>query len=397
MGVWPHFEKDEQDAVLAVLRSGKVNYWGGDEGRQFEKEFAEYHDAKYGVLVANGTLALELALVALGVEPGDEVVVPSKTFVATASSVFVRGAKPVCADVDIHSQNVTVETIDRVVTPKTKAIICVHFAGWPCEMDKIMDYAQARGLHVIEDCAQSHGAEYKGRKVGSWGHMAAFSFCQDKIMTTGGEGGMVLTNDKALWQKAWSYKDHGKSYDAVYNRAHPPGFRWLHEDFGTNWRMSEMQAAIGRVQLAKLSGWLNIRRELSAMLNEGLANIVGVRRPALVDSQVHSYYKYYLILDEDKLEAGWDRDKVVAELVARGVPALQGGCSEIYREKCFEKHGLQPVAPLKNASYLSRNCIMLPMHHNLTAADMNAWLVGLRAVCANAFMVNAKAALCEPS
>lgn len=253
---WPCFEPDEIAAATAVLRSGKVNYWTGEEGRQFENEFAEFCGTKHAVCLANGTLALELALQVMGIGDGDEVVTTSRTFIASASCAAMRGARPVCVDVDRESQNLSANTIRQAITPRTKAIIAVHLAGWPCDMDPILALAAEHGLKVIEDCAQAQGAEYKGRPVGSMGEAAAFSFCQDKIMTTGGEGGMLVTNDSELWNRAWSYKDHGKNYGAAFHGQHGPGFRWLHDSFGTNWRMTEMQAAIGRVSLRKVSDWV---------------------------------------------------------------------------------------------------------------------------------------------
>ena len=234
---WPSFTEEEANAARDVLLSNKVNYWTGQEGREFEKAFAAWADADFAIALSNGTQALDLALKGLGVGEGDEVVVTARTFLASASSIVTAGAVPVFADIDPDSQNVTAQTIQAVLTERTRAIICVHLAGWPCDMDPIMALAEAHGLWVIEDCAQAHGARYKGRSVGSIGHAGAWSFCQDKIMTTGGEGGMVTTNDRGLWSRMWSYKDHGKSWEAVYERAHPPGFRWLHESFGTNWRM----------------------------------------------------------------------------------------------------------------------------------------------------------------
>lgn len=248
---WPSFTQEEADAVSSVLLSNKVNYWTGNECRLFEEEFAQWVGTKYAVALSNGTLALDVALKVLNIGSGDDVIVTSRTFLASASCIVTAGANPVFADVDLNSQCITAETISAVLTSKTKAIIVVHLAGMPAEMDPIMELAEKHGLYVIEDCAQAHGARYKGKRVGSIGHIAAWSFCQDKIMTTGGEGGMVTTNDKSLWSSMWSYKDHGKSYDAVYNREHKPGFRWLHESFGTNWRMLEMQGVIGRIQLKK--------------------------------------------------------------------------------------------------------------------------------------------------
>lgn len=250
---WPFFADDEIEAAVQVLRSGRVNYWTGTVGRLFEKEFAAFVGCDHAVAVVNGTAALECALKALGIGPGDEVITTSRTFIASASCAVMLGARPVIADVDHDSQNITAESISRVLTPRTKAIVAVHLAGWPCEMDEILALAHERGIKVVEDCAQAVGATYKGRPIGSLGDVAAFSFCQDKIMTTAGEGGMVTTNSAELWNSMWSLKDHGKSYVAVYHREHAPGFRWLHESFGTNWRLTEVQSAVGRIQLRKLS------------------------------------------------------------------------------------------------------------------------------------------------
>jgi dTDP-4-amino-4,6-dideoxygalactose transaminase len=249
---WPSFTEEEADAVRDVILSNKVNYWTGQECRAFEKEFAAWSGSGYAIALANGTVALDLALQALGIGAGDEVVVTPRTFLASVSSIVNTGAVPVFADVDRESQNITRETIQAALTSRTRAVVCVHLAGWPCDMDPIMSLAAEYDLKIIEDCAQAHGATYKGRPVGSIGHIGAWSFCQDKIMTTGGEGGMVTTNDRELWSKMWSFKDHGKSWEAVYEREHAPGFRWLHESFGTNWRMMEVQAVIGRIQLRRM-------------------------------------------------------------------------------------------------------------------------------------------------
>jgi FlaA1/EpsC-like NDP-sugar epimerase/dTDP-4-amino-4,6-dideoxygalactose transaminase len=295
---WPHFEEDEVAAVAQVLKCGKVNYWTGNEGRLFEQEFATFVGVSHAVAVANGTVALELCLMALGIGAGDEVVVPCRTYVATASCVAVRGATPVVADVDPVYGLITSATIAAVLSPKTKAIIVVHIGGWPCEMDPILELARQHSLFVIEDCAQSHGALYRGKQVGSFGHCNAFSFCQDKIMTTGGEGGMLVTNDPRLWKRAWSYKDIGRDYDAVYHTAHPPGFRWLTHSFGTNWRLTDVQSAIGRVQLKKLASWVAIRRANSASLNAALSQIPGLRVLEAPPYMQPSYYKVHAVCSE---------------------------------------------------------------------------------------------------
>ena len=372
---WPHFAEDERAAVDAVLASGRVNYWTGTEGRSFEREFAQAVGTRHAIALANGTNALELALKALGIGPGDEVVTTPRTFLATASSIVFTGAVPVFADVDPVSQGITAETIERVLSPRTKAVIPVHLAGWPCDMDPIMELARARRLFVIEDCAQAHGATYKGRPVGSIGHVGAWSFCQDKIMTTGGEGGMLTTDDPELWSRAWSFKDHGKSWEAVYNREHAPGFRWLHESFGTNWRMTEMQAAIGRVQLRKLAGWTAARRRNAAVLDAAFADLEALRLtiPGVTTPRLgigHGYYKYYAFVRPERLKAGWDRDRIMGEVAERGVACLSGSCSEIYLEKAFEGTGFRPAERLPVARELGETSLMFLVHPTLDEAAM---------------------------
>ena len=367
---WPHFEEDEVEAAAAVLRSGKVNYWTGPEGNAFEEAFAAFAGCEHAVAVANGTVALELALWAGEVGEGDEVVVTSRTFVASASAAAMRGARPVFADVDPVSQNVTAETIREALTPQTKAVIAVHLAGWPCDMDPIMELAKERGLLVVEDCAQAHGATYKGRPVGSLGHVAAFSFCQDKIMTTGGEGGMVTTDDEALWERAWSYKDHGKSYDAVFRREHPPGFRWLHESFGTNWRMTEMQSAIGRAVLAKLPRWVAKRRRFAEMLSARFAEMPALRVTTPPEDVEHAYYKYYAFVRPGRLREGWDRDRIMNAVTELGIPCYSGSCSEIYLEKAFGQDGLRPEGRLPVAKELGETSLMFLIHPTLEERDI---------------------------
>lgn len=368
---WPSFLQEEADAVSRVLLSNKVNYWTGNECREFEKEFAAWVDTKHAVALSNGTLALDVALKALGVGPGDEVIVTPRTFIASASCVVTAGAVPVFADVDLNSQNITAETISAVLTPATKAIIVVHLAGMPAEMDAIMELANSHGIYVIEDCAQAHGAKYKGKSVGSIGHVGAWSFCQDKIMTTGGEGGMVTTNDTALWKKMWSYKDHGKSWDAVYEREHPPGFRWLHESFGTNWRMMEMQAVIGRIQLKRMEEWTAKRRANAKQIAEVCANFSAIRVASIPDYIEHARYKFYVFVEQRNLKEGWSRDRVIEAINAEGVPCFQGTCSEIYLEKAFDNTDLRPLARLPRAQHLGEASIMFLVHPTLTEHELN--------------------------
>ncbi|ENM3792750.1 DegT/DnrJ/EryC1/StrS aminotransferase family protein [Vibrio cholerae] len=381
---WPSFTQEEADAVSRVLLSNKVNYWTGTECREFEIEFATWAGCEYAIALGNGTLALDVALKALGVGVGDEVITTSRTFLASASAIVTAGANPVFADVDLNSQNVTAETIAAVVTEKTKAVIVVHLAGMPAEMDAIMALAAERGFYVIEDCAQAHGAKYKGRSVGTIGHIGAWSFCQDKIMTTGGEGGMVTTNDHALWSLMWSYKDHGKSYDAVYNRQHPPGFRWLHESFGTNWRMTEIQGVLGRIQLQRMAEWTAKRQHNGKLIDQAVADLPVVRRVEVAEYIEHAEYKHYLFVNPEQLKQGWSRDRIVDEINAAGVPAYQGSCSEIYLEKAFDNTPWRPTERLPNAVKLGETSLMFLVHPTLTAEEMAKTAAVVRDVLINA-------------
>ena len=367
---WPTYTQEEANAVSRVLLSNKVNYWTGQECREFEKEFASWTESQYAIALANGTLALEVALKALGISSGDEVVVTPRTFIASASCIVAMGAVPVFADVDRNTQNITAETIQKVLTPRTKAVICVHLAGMPCDMDPIMDLAKHHGLYVIEDCAQAHGARYKGRSVGSIGHIGAWSFCQDKIMTTGGEGGMVTTNNHAFWSCMWEYKDHGKSWNAVYEKEHSSGFRWLHESFGSNYRMLEMQAAIGRIQLKRMPEWSKKRREYASMIWDAAKRQPWLRVPEVPVWAEHAAYKCYVYVELSELPDGWNRDRIMAEINARGVPCYSGSCSEIYLEKAFDNTGWRPEERLTIAKDLGETSLMFLVHPTLGLKDV---------------------------
>ena len=379
---WPHFDDEQIAAAAAVLRSGKVNYWTGEEGRAFEQEFARACGARFGIALANGTVALDLALHVLGIGPGHEVVVTPRSFIASASTVALCGASPVFADLDPDSQNITAETVRAVLSPRTKAIIAVHLAGWPCEMDGLLALAREHDLKLIEDCAQTLGATYRGRQVGSFGHVAAFSFCQDKIVTTAGEGGLLTTADEDLWRAAWSYKDHGKSYDAMHHREHPPGFRWVHESLGTNWRMTEVQAAIGRCQLRRLPEWLSLRRRNAALLAGRFRALPLLRVPEPPPHLSHAWYKFYAFVRPERLARGWTRDRIMAAITARGIPCFVGSCPEIYLERGFSDRAVGPSRPLPVARELGATSLMFLIHPTLTPEDIEDACRLVEEVCA---------------
>lgn len=385
---WPSFTQEEADAVSQVLLSNKVNYWTGTESREFEREFAQWADSKYAIAVGNGTLALDIALEVLGLQPEDEVIVTPRTFIASISSVVNAGAKPVFADIDENSGNISPQTIEAVITDKTRAIICVHLAGWPCDMDGIMALAEKYNLYVIEDCAQAHGAKYKGRSVGSIGHFGAWSFCQDKIMTTGGEGGMVTTNDEALWRKMWAYKDHGKTYAAVYETEHAPGYRWLHESFGTNWRITEMQSVIGRIQLTRMAEWTAKRTANAHAILQACKpweqkeylNVPVMEQTPGFEDCTHAYYKLYVYVKPENLPENWSRDRIINEINELGVPCYSGSASEVYLEKAFDNTGLRPEPRLPIAKQLGETSLMFLVHPTLLESEIKKTIQAIETV-----------------
>jgi dTDP-4-amino-4,6-dideoxygalactose transaminase len=335
---WPQISDKMINSVVSVLKSGKLNQWNNSSVKEFETKFSNYIKCNYAIAVFNGTVALELCIKTLGLKKDDEVIVTPRTFIASASCCAWYGIKPVFVDVDIDSQNITLDTIKSGITEKTKAIILVHLAGWPCDLEEICNYCRDKGIYIIEDCAQSHGAKYKGKSVGTWGDINAWSFCQDKIITTGGEGGMVTTNCQHLYKLAWSLKDHGKGYDTVFNKNHLPGFRWLHDNIGTNWRMMPIQAVIGSHALDKLDEWINHRRKIANIYNSKLKDIDGIRL-TIPDNEkkiYHSYYKYYFFIDPNKFKIS--RDEIISLINSENIFCQVGSCSEIYKEKALSNY-----------------------------------------------------------
>ena len=371
---WPQYSSEEIKAVTDVLVSGKVNYWTGNVGKTFENEFANYFGLKHAVALSNGSVALEVALKALKIGEGDEVIVTPRTFIASASSISICGATPVFVDVDRESQNITAETIQTAITSNTKAILLVHLAGWPCEMDTIIDIAHRHNLKVIEDCAQAHGAKYNNQYVGTFGNVATFSFCQDKIISTGGEGGMLLTNDKSIWSFAWSYKDHGKNVDCLNhsNGFNNNLFRWVHDSIGSNYRMTEIQAAIGLEQLHKLNDWVLQRQKNAEQLTSYFKNIPALRVTIPNKNIDHAYYKYYVFVRNKLLKPGWTRDKIVQAINKEGVPCFTGSCSEVYKEKAFVDAKIFPSKDFKIAKELGETSLMFNVHPMLNTQDIES-------------------------
>ena len=369
MSPWPKYSREEIIAVSEVLRSGKVNYLFGENGKFFEQEFASFVGTRYALALANGTLALDIALRAIGISLNDEVIVTPRSYIASVSCVSLLGAKPVFADVDYNSQNITAQNIEKLITKRTKAIICVHLGGMPCEMDPIIRLAKQYNLFVIEDCAQAHGAMYKGKSVGSIGHVSTWSFCNDKIMTLGGEGGMITTNSKRIDSFARAFNNHGKNFKKLspQSKSKIPKFKYIHDDIGTNYRMTEMQASIGRIQLKKLQKWSQARAKNANEIYKAIEHLPIARIPIIEDHLKHAFYKCYVMIDKKYLQVGWSRDKIIYEINARGVSCFSGSCPEIYLEKSFKK---SYKISLKNAKALGRDSLMLTVHPTLTNKEI---------------------------
>jgi dTDP-4-amino-4,6-dideoxygalactose transaminase len=362
---WPFYAEDEIEAVANVLRSGAVNQWTGPDVFAFESACSERFGGGRAIALANGSVALELALRAFGIGPGDEVIVSPRSFVASASCVRLVGATPIFADVEGESGNLSVAAVEQAVSERTRAIIPVHLSGWPADIPAMMDLVRGRDIKIIEDCAQAHGAEIGGLSVGSFGDAAAFSFCQDKIISTGGEGGLVTFKDEDAWRWAWSYKDHGKSFAKATAPAADPGvFRFVHDQVGTNWRLTGPQAALGLVQLEKLDAWRAARSANAAIWADALAEVPGLRVPLPKGNSLrHGFYKLYFYVDRGTdEEAACLRAEIVKRSAAAGLRVFSGSCSEIYLEGAFADLPL-PHCPVAHS--LGARSLMVEVHPTL--------------------------------
>ena len=369
---WPSYTPSEIESAVSILNSNKVNYWSGEHGKAFEKDFSKYFNVDFSIALSNGTVALDLALRSLDIGTGDDVIVTPRTFIASVASIVNLGANPIFADVDLDSGNITASSIEKVLTPKTKAIICVHLAGWPCDMDPILSLAHSKNIFVVEDCAQAHNAKYKDKYVGTLGDIAAWSFCEDKIMTTAGEGGMVTTNNEELFNRAWSFKDHGKNFEIMKKKSSSFVFKYVHSNFGSNYRMTEIQSAIGRIQLRNLDEWTEARKRNAMKFNEVLQNYSDIARAPLPSEKFsHAYYKYYVYLKTDKIKKSWSRDRVVNSLNEIGLQCGSGACPEVYMEDAYKHISKKPHTRLPNAKKLGEESLMLLVHPTLTDEEMD--------------------------
>lgn len=370
---WPEFDKEQVNAVSNLLRSGAVR-GNGVETKSFEKEFAEYINVSKAIAIANGSLALSSAYLSLGIGKGDQVITTPRTFIATASSLALLGAIPIFADVDRDSGNICPKSIETLINKKTKAIVVVHLAGWPADMDKICSLAKKYKLSVIEDCAQAHGAGIfqngNFKKVGSFGDVSAWSFCQDKIISTGGEGGMITCNNEEIYRKIISFKDHGKNQDFLEKKIKQNKYAWVHDSFGSNFRLTEIQSCIGRIQLKLLEKWNNSRKENAKIITQELGNLSIIRIPILPSSIKHAWYKFYCYLNTEEMSLDWSRERIINEINNNGYPCFSGSCSEIYLEKCFLNSGFAPQKRRPVAKELGETSLMFLIDQTITSEKM---------------------------
>ncbi len=333
---WPNFNDEAINAVVGVLKSGKVNYWTGPKGMEFEKKFAQWQGSKFAISVGTGTAALHVSLTSLGIGPGDEVIVPSYTFIATSFSVVQAGAVPRFADVNLNDHCISVESAEKLVNERTRAIIPVHLYGNVCDMDKIMDFAKKYNLYVIEDNAEAFGGEYKGKKTGTMGHMACCSFCQNKTFTTGGEGGMITTDDEEAAWTARSFRDHGYDVKERLNLLEmEQKLPYIHNMVGWNYRMTEMQSAIGLEELRRIDTWnLPMRRRNAAIVMDRLKSMPQIKYlPVDTPERKNGWYVMAFSLDLENMSC--DIKKFVDAAAAEGAPCWKVFWPQCHTEKAF--------------------------------------------------------------
>ena len=369
-----YFSDEEISAVSDVLRSGYVNKWFGTITNSFEEEFANYFKLDNALTMANGSLALEAAYEILEFNEGDEIITTPRTFIATASAAILKGAKVRFADVDIDSGNISSETIEPLINSKTKAITVVHLGGWPADIKNISLLAKSYNVKLIEDCSQSHGAMFDKQYVGTFSDLSVWSFCNDKIMSTCGEGGMISAKDSEIFKKLWSYRDYGKDKELVDNLPQDSSFKWLHSNFGSNLRMTELQSAVGKLHLSKLENWIKIRTKNAEKFISHLSKIPSVRVPIPNQNIKSAWYKFYCYVVPEALKKDWSRDRIIKEINDLGFPAFSGSCSEIYLERCFRDHDLVKSKRLPNAKKLGETSLMFLVHPTISNEEITSYV-----------------------
>lgn len=368
--IWPNYSENEIKKVIRVIKSGKVNYVNGKLGKKFENLFSKWVKRKYSVALANGTVALELAIKSLKLPPKSEILVTARSFFSSASVIVRAGFVPKFLDVDLYTQNILIKDIKKKISKKTKAIICVHLAGNPCDMKNIINISKKYRLKIIEDCAQAHGARIDEKIVGSFGDVSAWSFCNDKIISTLGEGGMVSTNNKKIYNYINSYKDHGLSLKKKKNLNQK--FIYNKDFFGSNYRLTEVQSAIGIAQLLKINDTLKKRNYIAKKyikIFEKFNNFFYFYKPP--SNIKNSWYRFYVFIKKDLKNFQSIRDKIIYNLNKNGILCYYGACPEIYLENAFKNSNYRSKKRLYNCSILGKTSIALDINHTLSKKTIN--------------------------
>jgi dTDP-4-amino-4,6-dideoxygalactose transaminase len=365
---WPQFAERTLTDILEPLKNGRVASWSGAKCAEFEQRWAAWAGAPHAIACSSGTAALHMALLACGVRPGDEVIAPSHTFASTSLAILHAGAVPVFCDV-AEDQTLSPSAVEPLVTGRTRALVVVHLYGIPCDMERILPAARRHGLRVIEDCAQATGAEVQGRKAGTLGDAGCFSLSMVKHVSTGGEGGMVVTGSDQVAGVCRSLRNYGREQDADGG--------WAHARVGFNYRLTEMQSIIGLNELARLDSWnLPRRRGFAKIYDHAFSGLYGVRAVPLNSPQrLNAYWKYPLQVEPDRLACGMD--ELRAALAAEGIPEAGGAWPETYQEPAFaDPSGRRcPVA-----EQLGKRTLVLALHPTWEKAHIETCVAAVKKV-----------------
>ncbi len=368
---WPIVSNQEIKLVNNVLKSNKLNYWTGENCKKFEEEFSKLIKTKYSISLANGSVGLDIAIKSLNLKKNSEVIVTPRSYISSVTSVINQGLTPVFADIDLNSQNIEYETIIKKITKNTKAILVVHLGGMPANMTKIISFAKKNKIKIIEDCSQAHGAKINNKYVGTFGDISIWSFCNDKILNTLGEGGIIATKSFMIYKKLWALKDCGKNFSKFKKFKKKNKFKWVHDFEGTNLRMTEVQAAIGRYQLKKLTTWVNMRNYISKKIISICKNFKSIRTQIVPSKFLNSYYRCYIFLDYKHIKKGWTREKILQYLNTNGIYCDVGSCPEIYKEKFLSKQKHINLKSLKNANLIGKSSIAFKVFPNIYKTTLN--------------------------
>ena len=360
---WPNFSQDLITKLGGVISSGKINYTTGPYGERFEKKFSKFIGNKYAIAVCNGTAALEVAIKSLKLPKKSEIIVPARSFFASASCIVNTGHIPVFVDVDLLTQNISLSDIKKKISKRTKVIICVHLAGLPCEMYAIKNFARKNNLKIIEDCSQAHGASINNKEVGSFSDVSTWSFCNDKIISTLGEGGIISTNNKKIYKFCKKYINHGTTLKKIQNQEK---FIYNKDLFGTNLRLTEIQSFAGLEQLKCLKQTQKKRQKIAKDYLKLISKYKKYFFSYYPPKQIRSaWYRFYFFIKPNVRNHKKIRLDIIRDLIIRNLRCFSGSCPEIYLEKSFKKLKNFKIKRLKNCKILGETSLALDVNHTL--------------------------------